>query len=364
MSASLNEARLRKIMALKKETFGKNPYGEAVELFTLTNANGIKVRIMTHGATVLSIETPDKNGRPDDIVLGFDAAAEYGPGTPYFGCTVGRFANRIASGRFTLDGKEFQLACNNKRMHSLHGGVRGFDQRIWRAEPQAEKNAVRLSYRSPDGEENYPGNLDVTITYTLTKKNELKLDYTAVTDRATPVNLTNHSYFNLAGHNAGYHGAQILTINADTFLPSDATGNPLGEIRPVGNTPLDFRTPHAIGERIDADYEQLQGRGYDHNFCLNKKTEGELSFCARAEDPVSGRVIEVYTTEPGVQLYTGAGLDESPIGKNGCRYVRCGGFCLETQHYPDSPNRPQFPGTILRPGETFTSQTVFKFSAG
>jgi aldose 1-epimerase len=229
-----------------------------------------------------------------------------------------------------------------------------------------EKNAIRMSYHSPDGEENYPGNLDVTITYTLTEKNELKLDYTAVTDQATPVNLTNHSYFNLAGHNTGCHGAQILTINADAFIPTDATGNPLGEIRPVGNTPFDFRTPHAIGQRINADYEQLQiGNcpGYDHNFCLNKKSEGELSFCARAEDPSSGRVLEVYTTEPGVQFYAGNFLDGNGRGKNGCAYVRRGGFCLETQHYPDSPNRPQFPSTILRPGETLTSQTVFKFSA-
>jgi aldose 1-epimerase len=353
-------------MELKKEPFGKNPYGEDVELFTLTNANGIKVRIMTHGATILSLETRAGNGQLADIVLGFDTAAEYRAGTPYVGCAVGRFANRIAHGRFTLDGKKFQLACTGNGIHALHGGDRGFDQRIWRAEPIVEKNAVRMSYRSPNGEENYPGNLDATITYTLTEKNELKLDYTAVTDQATPVNLTNHSYFNLAGHNSGYHGAQILTINADAFLPADATGLPLGEIRPVENTPFDFRTPVAIGQRINADYEQLQignSPGYDHNFCLNKKTQGELSFCARAEDPVSGRVMDVYTTEPGVQFYAGNFLSGNDRGKNGCTYVCCGGFCLEPQHYPDSPNRPQFPNTILRPGETFTSQTVFKFSA-
>ncbi|NOU35825.1 MAG: galactose mutarotase [Kiritimatiellaceae bacterium] len=352
-------------MSLKKETFGKNPYGEDVELFTLTNTNGVQVRIMNHGATILSIETPDKSGQMADIVLGFDTAAEYGSGTPFFGCTVGRFANRIAHGRFKLGGKEFQLARNGDGIHALHGGDRGFDKRIWRAEPLAEKNAVRMSYRSPDGEENYPGNLDATVTFTLTEENELKLDYTAVTDRATPVNFTNHSYFNLAGHDAGCHGAQILTINADTFLPTDATGNPLGEIRPVKDTPFDFRTPAAIGQRIDADYEQLQiakSPGYDHNFCLNKQSEGELSFAARAEDPASGRVMEVYTTEPGVQFYAGNFLKGKDQGKGGCAYVRRGGFCLETQHYPDSPNRPQFPNTILHPGELFASQTVYKFS--
>jgi aldose 1-epimerase len=352
-------------MAVKKESFGMNPYGEKVDRFTLTNAGGIRARVMTHGATLLSLETPDKNGVTADVVLGFATAAEYGPGTPYFGCTVGRFANRIACGRFSLDGKNHQLALNGDGVHALHGGDRGFDKRIWTAEALPESNAVRMSYSSPDGEEGYPGALETTVVFTLTEENELKLDYTAVTDRATPVNLTNHTYFNLAGHNAGFHGAQRVTINADEFIPTDGAGNPLGGTRSVENTPMDFRTPFAIGARINADYDQLrQGNspGYDHNYCLNKTGENELSFAARAEDPDSGRVMDVYTTEPGVQFYAGNFLNGTNRGKDGTPYVRRGGFCLETQHYPDSPNRPQFPNTILRPGEIFRSQTVYKFS--
>ncbi len=353
-------------MALQKEIFGTNPYGEAVELFTLTNRNGIAVRIMTHGATILSLETPDKNGTLADIALGFKTAAEYGPDTPYFGSAIGRFGNRIVHGTFSLDGKDYQLALNGDGIHALHGGDRGFDKRIWTAESLAEQNAVRMTYTSPDGEENYPGTLTATITYTLTEENELKLDYTAVTDQATPVNLTNHNYFNLAGHDAGDIGEQLLTINADSYIPTDGTGNPLGELRPVEGTPMDFRTPHTIGSRIAADYESIQclkSPGYDHNYCLNKSGIGNLSFAARAEDPASGRIMEVFTTEPGMQFYSGNFLDGTDRGKNGGVYIRHGGFCLETQHYPDSPNRPQFPNTILRPGEIFASQTIYKFSA-
>ena len=353
-------------MAVLKEAFGKNPYGEDVEQFTLTNANGLKVCIMTHGATLLSLETPDKSGAMADIVLGFEMAEEYGPDTPYFGATIGRFANRITHGKFSLDGKDFQLALNGDGIHSLHGGDRGFDKRIWAAEILEAENAVRMSYTSPDGEENYPGNLVATVTYTLTDQNELKMDYTATTDQATPVNLTNHSYFNLAGHNAGYHGEQILTINADTFVATDGTGNPLGGVRSVEGTPMDFRSPVAIGQRINDDYDQLQqgnSPGYDHNYCINQAAEHELTFAARVEDLLSGRIMEVYTTEPGVQFYAGNFLDGASRGKGGGLYAHRGGFCLETKHYPNSPNRPDFPNTILRPGETFRSQTIYKFSS-
>ena len=339
-------------MAVFKEAFGANSYGEEVERITLMNSTGMVVRVMTHGATILSLETPDRNGALADIVLGFSTAAEYGPGTPYFGATIGRFANRMALGKFSLDGVDFQLACNGDGIHALHGGVRGFDQRVWRADVLEDQNAVRMTYCSPDGEENYPGNLEVSVTYILTEENELKIDYWATTDRATPINLTNHTYFNLAGHDTGFCGGQRMQINADGFVPTDGTGNPLGELWPVEDTPMDFRTPMAIGKRIDADYDPLRSGdspGYDHTYCIRQASEGELTFAARAEDPVSGRAMEVFTTEPGVQFYAGNFLDGTDRGKTGTFYPWRGGFYLETQHYPDSPNRPQFPNTILRP---------------
>ena len=349
-------------MAVNKSAFGMNQFGEPVSLFTLTNANGIKVRIMNHGGTIVSLETPDKNGKLADIVLGHDTAAEYVQATPYFGAAVGRFANRIKDGKFTLNGKKYSLAQNNGP-NALHGGLRGFDKVVWNTEILADENAVRMTYISADGEEGFPGEVKTVITYTLTGANELKIDYKAETTRPTPYNITNHSYFNLAGHNTGFIGTQLLTINADTFLSTDETAIPYGEETPVEGTPFDFRAPHAIGERIDADHEQLRfGSGYDHNFCLNKKAEGELSFAARAEDPVSGRVMEVYTTEPGIQFYAGNFLGGTLKGKGGCKYIRRGGFCLETQHYPDSPHHPNFPNTLLKPGETLKSTTIYKFS--
>jgi aldose 1-epimerase len=297
-----------------------------------------------------------------DVVLGHDTAAEYADGGPYFGAAIGRFGNRINGGKFTLDGQEYTLAVNNGP-NALHGGLRGFDKIIWTAETLEDENAVRMTYVSADGEEGYPGELKTVITYTLTEDNALKIDYAAETTKATPLNLTNHSYFNLAGHNSGSAVGQLMTLNADTFLPADETAIPYGQEATVEETPFDFRTPHKIGERIDNENEQLGfAHGYDHNFCLNKKGENEQSFCARAEDPASGRVMETFTTEPGVQFYTGNFIDGTLKGKGGCMYVRRAGFCLETQHYPDSPNKPQFPNTILRPGETFTSQTVYKFS--
>jgi len=349
-------------MSIKRENFGSNAYGEKTELFELTNANGLNVRVMTHGATILSVETPDRNGNLVDVVLSLDTAEEYVQATPFFGCTAGRFANRIQGGRFTLDGEEYTLAANNGP-NSLHGGLRGFDKVIWDAEVLEEDNAVRMIYVSADGEEGFPGKLKTVITYTLTEGNELKIDYTAETTKATPLNLTNHSYFNLAGHNSGSAMGQRVTLNANTFLPTDATSIPYGKEAVVEGTPFDFRTSHVIGDRIDDENEQLGfAGGYDHNFCLNKTGENELTFCARAEDPVSGRIMEIFTTEPGVQFYTGNFLDGTVKGKGGCVYVRRAGFCFETQHYPDSPNQPQFPNTILRPGVTFASQTLYKFS--
>ena len=349
-------------MAVTKEAFGKNVFGEEVELFTLTNIQGIRVRIMNHGAIIVSLEIPDRDGNFADIVLGHDTAAEYMDGGPYLGAVIGRFANRIKDGKFTLDGVEYILA-KNDGPNGLHGGERGFDKVIWETEILEAENAIRMRYVSADGECGFPGEVTTVLTYTLTDGNELKIDYVAESTKATPFNITNHSYFNLAGHDSGSAVGQVMTINADFFLPADETSIPYGDVVAVEGTPFDFRTPHVIGDRIDDDHEQLNfGCGYDHNWCLNKETDGELSFCARTEDPVSGRVLETYTTEPGVQFYTGNFLEESLRGKGGVGYVPRAGFCLETQHYPDSPNKPQFPDTILRPGKPFFSQTIYKFS--
>lgn len=350
-------------MAVKEEAFGKNLFGEKTNVFTLTNAIGIRVRIMNHGATILSLEIPDRDGNLFDIVLGHDTAAEYAEGGPYFGAVIGRFGNRIKDGKFTLDGVDYTLAQNNGS-NGLHGGRKGFDKVIWSTEILETKNAIRMTYVSADGEEGFPGEVKTVITYTLTEDNELKIDYIAETTKATPLNLTNHTYFNLAGHDSGSVAGQLITLNADVFLPTDATSIPTGNEAEVEGTPFDFRAPHVIGERIDEENEQLRfAGGYDHNWCINKSHLGALSFCACAEDPVSGRILETFTTEPGVQFYTGNFLDGTLKGKGGCMYVNRAGFCLETQHYPDSPNQPQFPSTILRPGEPYSSQTIYKFSA-
>lgn len=348
-------------MPVKKDPFGTNIYGEAVDCFTLTNPSGLRVRIMTHGGVILSIEAPDRDGTFADIVFGHDTAEEYTADTPFFGCITGRFANRINRGRFTLEGKEVQLATNNNEKHHLHGGERGFDKRIWTPTLLEEQNGVRLEYRSPDGEENYPGNLPVRVTYTLTDHNELRIRYEAETDQPTPINLTNHSYFNLAGHNAGDCLDHRVVINADSFLPTDADSIPTGEIRSVKNTPFDFQTLETIGSRIDEDDEQLRfALGYDHNYCLG--TDGEMKPAAKVIEPHSGRVLETFTTEPGVQFYTGNHLEGNVRGKGGFVYPFRGGFCLETQHWPDSPNHPNFPDTLLRPGKTLFSETVYRFS--
>ena len=343
-----------------RQPFGATPSGEAVELFTLANAHGMEVRVMTYGGIIVSLTVPDRSGRPGDVVLGYDSLAGYLKDSPYFGAIVGRYGNRIAKGRFTLDGKEYRLATNNGPNH-LHGGIRGFDKVVWQAEPfdDARGAGVVLRHTSPDGDEGYPGALTAKVTYTLTDRNELRIDYEATTDRPTPVNLTQHSYFNLAG--GGDILGHELTIVADSFTPVDSTLIPTGVIAPVAGTPFDFRTPHPIGERIGAANEQLRfGGGYDHNFVLTRPDTG-LAFAARLSDPVSGRTLEIRTTEPGIQLYSGNFLDGSITGKRGIVYAHRTGLALETQHFPDSPNHSEFPSTILRPGRVYLSTTLWVF---
>jgi aldose 1-epimerase len=344
-------------MDIQKTSFGRLPDGTEIELYALTNTNGIKARIMTYGATLVSLETPDRNGKFADIVLGFDSLVGYLGANPYFGSTVGRYANRIAQGQFILDGVTHPLAKNNGQNH-LHGGIKGFDKVVWRAEPVRQEGAagVKLSYLSRDGEEGYPGNLSVTVVYTLTEENELRISYRATTDKATPVNLTNHSYFNLAGQGNGDILGHELMLNADSYTPVDEGLIPTGEILPVEGSPMDFRGLKAIGARID----EVKG-GYDHNYVL-RGGGGKLELAARVDEPTSGRVMEIDTTEPGIQFYTGNFLDGTITGKGGKVYKQHYGFCLETQHFPDSPNKPNFPSTILRPGEEYSSLTVYKFS--
>jgi aldose 1-epimerase len=341
-------------------SFGKMPDGKVVEMFALTNANGVEIRAITYGAIITSLKAPDRAGKLTDVVLGFDSLDGYLKGHPYFGCVVGRYGNRIAKGQFTLDGQTYKLATNNGPNH-LHGGNVGFDKFLWTAEPVKGRNAVAFSRMSPDDEEGYPGNLKVRVTYTLTDKNELIVDYHATTDKATPVNLTQHTYFNLAGHGSGDILGHVMMINANRYTPVDETLIPTGELAPVQRTPFDFRKPTPIGARIDGDHPQLKnGRGYDHNFVLNRQGSG-LRLAARVTEPKSGRTLEVRTHEPGVQFYTGNFLDGTLTGKDGAVYKHRTGFCLETQHFPDSPNKPNFPSTILKPGAEYNTQTVFTF---
>jgi aldose 1-epimerase len=341
-------------MDIQKESFGQLPDGTAVEIYTLTNGTGITARLMTYGATLVSLEVPDRSGKPGDIVLGYDSLDGYVKNSPYFGSIVGRYGNRIAKGRFTLDGVTYELATNNGENH-LHGGIKGYDKVVWSAEPVQRDGevGVKFSYLSPDGEEGYPGNLNITVTYLLTDRNELTIGYEATTDKATPVNLTHHSYFNVAG--SGDILGHELMINADAYTPVDAGLIPTGEIRPVKGTPFDFTTRHTIGERI----AQVEG-GYDHNFVL--RGGGKMDLAARVIEPGSGRVMEISTTEPGLQFYAGNFLDGTITGKGGRVYNKHAGFCLETQHFPDSPNKPGFPSTILRPDDVYKSLTVHKFS--
>jgi aldose 1-epimerase len=344
-------------MDLFKEDFGSLPDGTPVELYTLFNSSGLRARIMTYGAIVVSLEVPDRSGDLADITLGYDSLAGYLEETPYFGAVVGRYGNRIAKGRFTIDGREYTLAANNGENH-LHGGLKGFDKVVWTAEPLRGEGAVgvKMSYLSPDGEEGYPGNLFCVVTYWITEAGELKIDYEASTDQATPVNLTQHSYFNLAGQGRGDILGHELTLESDHYTPVDEGLIPTGEIRAVAGTPFDFTAPHTIGARID----QVPG-GYDHNFVL-RSGGGELAPAARVYEPTSGRVMEVLTVEPGIQFYTGNFLDGTITGKIGRVYHQHYGFCLETQHFPDSPNQPDFPSTILRPDETYQTQTIYRFS--
>jgi aldose 1-epimerase len=346
---------------LTRQPFGAMPDGTAVELFTFTNSHGVEVRIINLGATVASIRTPDRQGQLGDVVLGFDSLDGYLHNAPFFGVVVGRYGNRIAKGRFALDGHAYTLATNDGENH-LHGGLKGFDKGVWTPEivDAAGVPSLKLQYVSQDGEEGYPGTLTATVTYTLTDDNALKIAYAATTDRKTVVNLTNHSYFNLAGR--GDVLSHELTIDADRFTPVDKGLIPTGELTPVAGTPFDFTTPHAIGARIDAKDQQIEyGHGYDHNFVLNKPL-GAFGAAATAYDPSSGRVLTVSTSEPGVQFYTGNFLDGSVRGKGGQAYQRRSAFCLETQHYPDSPNHPAFPSTVLEPGQRYETTTVFAFS--
>jgi len=352
--------------SFQSEVFGHLPTGELIQAFTLENANGIRLRAMNYGAIVLSLETPDREGRRADVVLGFNSLAEYLADSPYFGAVVGRYANRIAGGTFTLDGKKIQLVCNNAPAGvpcALHGGLQGFDKVLWDArevECQGEPG-VRFTYTSADGEEGYPGTLETSVTYWLDGDGGWHIDYTASTDEPTHVNLTQHSFFNLRGEGNGSILEHEVAVYAAAFTPVNLGMIPTGEILPVAGTPLDFRTPARLRERYDARFEQIEwGKGLDHNFVLNGQN-GELLPAASVYEPTSGRVMEVFTTEPGLQLYTGNFLDGTKTGKSGAAYGIREGLCLETQHYPDSPNQPHFPSTALRPGERMESSTVYRF---
>ncbi|MBE3130082.1 MAG: galactose mutarotase [Acidobacteria bacterium] len=345
-------------MKIKREHFGRLADGTAVDIYTLRNASGLEARVMTYGAILVSLKLPDRNGVLADVNLGFDALDGYLGTHPYFGAIIGRYGNRIAKARFTLDGVEYKLAANNNG-NTLHGGLRGFDKVDWKAEPveSAQGQGVKLTYLSRDLEEGFPGNLSVTVVYTLTDANELSIRYEATTDKKTPVNLTNHAYWNLMGEGQGDVLGHRLQIEADKITAVESAANliPTGEIVPVAGTPFDFTSPHAIGERI----AKVEG-GYDHNFVL-RSGGGGLALAARVEEPASGRVLEVWTDQPGIQLYTGNFLDGTVAGKGGKAYGKHFAFCLETQHFPDSPNHPDFPTTILEPGQTYRSVTVHKF---
>jgi aldose 1-epimerase len=342
--------------------FGSMPDGSVVKLFTMTNAAGMEVRMMTYGAVLVSVKAHDRSGRLDEVTVGHDNLEGYLTKSRFFGAVVGRYANRIGGAEFTLDGRAYTLAKNNGPNH-LHGGVKGFDKFLWSATVPSDPRgpSVAFTRTSPDGEEGYPGTLAVMIVYTLTERNELVLDYYGVTDKPTHVNLTQHAYFNLAGDGSGDVLGHRLRLEADRYTPVDAGQIPTGELAHVAGTPFDFRTETAIGARIDADDAQIKiGGGYDHNFVLTRKGPG-LSRAARLLEPSSGRTLEVSTTEPGVQFYSGNKLDGSITGRAGHVYKARAGLCLETQHFPDSPNKPHFPSTVLRPGEQFHSTTVFAF---
>ena len=348
---------------LKKTPFGSTADGTAIDLYTLANKHGMSAAVMNYGGIVVALKVPGRDGRIDDVVLGFDNLNGYLGTNPYFGAIVGRYGNRIARGRFTLDGVEYTLARNNGE-NALHGGLRGFDKVVWQARDVSTPGTprVELRYLSKDGEEGYPGNLSATVTYSVTDANELRIDYLATTDKDTVVNLTNHSYFNLAGQGNGDILKHELQIDADSFTPVDAGLIPTGEPRKVEGTPFDFRQPTAIGARIHENNEQLiRGRGYDHNFVL-RGGGGTLAPAAKVYEPTTGRVMEVLTTQPGVQFYSGNFLDGTIRGKGGKVYQQRYGLCLETQHFPDSPNHPSFPTVVLKPGERYQTTTIYRFS--
>jgi aldose 1-epimerase len=345
-------------MSVKKSAFGKLPDGREVEQYTLDNGRGLTARIITYGAILRSLTVPDRNGKPGEVTLGFDSLDPYVAGHPFFGATCGRVANRIAKGRFTIDGNEYRLATNNGPNH-LHGGVKGFDKALWKAAALERGAGVKLMHLSPDGDEGYPGKLSITVVYSLTDDNELKIEYTAVTDKATPINLTNHTYWNLADGGKSDVLEHVLTLNADRFLPVDANLIPTGELKNVRGTPMDFTRPTAIGSRI-ADVPG-EPNGYDHCYVLNQKSTGELTLAARVSEPTTGRVMEIHTTEPAIQLYTGNFLDGT-IQSRGAVYKQHHAFCLEAEHYPDAINQPQFPSTLLKPGQTYRQTTIHKFS--
>ncbi len=339
-----------------KKPIGKTPAGIEVDQYTLTNAAGLRVTLMTYGATLTSVCVPDRAGKVENVILTQDSLPDFLHADAYFGATVGRYANRIARGKFKLDGREYTLAVNNSPNH-LHGGIKGFDKVVWKAEPvrTADSAGVRFSYVSPDGDEGYPGKLSAQVTYSLTSKNELKMEFVAATDKPTVVNLTNHAYWNLAGAGSGDILGHQLTLLADAYLPVDDGLIPLGEAKAVKDTPMDFTTPHLIGERI-----RQVGAGYDHCYVLSRKDGKNLSLAVRVVEPKSHRTMEIYTTQPAIQLYTGNFLDGT-LKSGGKSYQKHAGFCLEANHYPDSPNHPAFPSTLLKPGETYQETTVHKF---
>lgn len=350
---------------IRKQSFGKTASGEQIDLYSLTSKKGMEVSITNFGATVVTLRVPDRAGKSADVVLGYDTLEGYENGKSYFGATVGRYANRIAGGKFSLDGKTYTLP-KNDGPNTLHGGIVGFNKKIWKVReiPSNDSAALEMTYLSADGEEGFPGNLSVKVVFTLpADRNELKIAYTATADKDTVLNLTNHSYFNLSGEGNGDILDHVLTLHAKQFTPVDKTLIPTGEVRDVAGTPLDFTTATVIGKRINDNYEQLVvGKGYDHNWVLAPGSQRSLTIAAEAHDPKSGRTLEVLTTEPGVQFYSGNFLDGSK-GKGNKPYPQRSAFCLETQHFPDSPNHPSFPSTVLKPGAVFQSETVFRFSA-
>jgi aldose 1-epimerase len=347
---------------MQRTPFGRTSDGTGTELFQLTNRNGCTAALTDFGASLVSLTVPDRSGKKDDVVLGFRTPDEYARNGCFIGGTIGRYGNRIAGGAFRLDGKEVRLIPNDGP-NSLHGGKTGFHLLMWKAKPSTEGDGIVFTRVSPDGEEEFPGTMNVRVEYRWTDEQTLQIDYRAISDKTTVVNLTHHSYFNLAGEGTRDILEHLLQIDADRFTPVNANLIPTGELRPVRGTPLDFTSPVAVGRRIDDPDEQLRlGHGYDHNFVLNTKAGGSLSRAARVIEPSSGRVMEVWTTEPGIQFYSGNFLDGSLTGKRGAAYGFRTGFCLESQHFPDSPNRPEFPTTTLRPGEEYRTVTEYRFS--